>query len=80
MRGVLEERAGQRLVPGDKSGGRGGGERMGGKEREKDVGGGQGPPFKRGCSKCTQEVLLMAAAEDLTCQAPKGRPVQRPKY
>lgn len=55
---------------------RGGRER---REREKEeerkrpeVGGGQGPPFKRGPSECAQGVLLVAAAEDPSCQDLKG--------
>ena len=32
------------------------------------------------CSKCAQEVLLVAAAEDVSCQDPKGRPVQMPEH
>lgn len=35
-----------------------------------------GPPFK---SKCTQEVLLVATVEHVSCQDPKDRPVQMPE-
>ena len=39
------------------------------------MGDGQGPPFKREHSECAQEVLLVAAAEDVY---PKVRPAQTP--
>lgn len=32
-----------------------------------------------GNSKCAQEVLFMATAEDIFCQDPKSRPVQMPE-
>ena len=51
-------------------------EQMGGKMRR----GGQGSPFKREHSKCTQKMLLVAAAKDVSCQDLKGRPVQMPDY
>ena len=67
-----------RLFPGDKSSRRERGER--GREREVgDMGSGQGPPIKREHSERAQEVLLVAAAEDVPCQEPKGRPVQMPE-
>lgn len=47
---------------------------------EKSTGGGQGPPFIREHSKWAQKVLLVAAAEDISCQDPKNRPVQMPEY
>lgn len=50
-------------------------ERRGGGTR-----GGQGPLFKRECSKCAQEMLLVATDEDASCQDPKGRPGQVPEY
>lgn len=43
-------------------------EREGGRERNRGE-----------SSKCAR-VLLVAAAEDITCQDPKGRPVQMPEY
>lgn len=43
------------------------------RERERGMGGGQGP-FKREYSECVQEVSLVAIAEDVSCQDPKGRP------
>ena len=50
-------------------------------ERHRETwGGGQGPSFIREHSECAQEVLLVAAAEDISCQDPKGRPVQMPEY
>ena len=53
---------------------RGGGERRG-KTRS-----GQSPHFKRAHRECAQEVLLVATAEDRSCQEPRGRPVQMPEY
>ena len=35
-----------------------------GERDKKEMGGGEGPPSKRECSKCAQDVLLVAAAED----------------
>ena len=37
-------------------------------ERQREMGGGQNPPFKRECSECVQEVLLVAATEDVSYQ------------
>lgn len=48
------------------------------KEREKDRGG--YGPFKRENNEYAQVVLLMAAAEGIFCQNPKGRIVQIPEY
>ena len=50
------------------------------RKREGEMGGGQGPPFNREHSVCAQEVLLLAAVEDLSCQEPRGRPVQMSEY
>ena len=61
------ERGGQRPVPEHKNG-----------RREK--GGGKGQFFIMECSKCAQGVLLVATAKDVSCQDPKGRPVQMPEY
>ena len=36
--------------------------------------------MKRERSECTQEELLVAAAEDVACQDHKGRPVQMPEH
>lgn len=47
------------------------------RERNKETGGGRGPPFKR---EHVQEVPLVTAAEDASCQDLNGRPVQMPKY
>lgn len=47
-------------------------------EKERETGGGQGLPFKRECGKSAQEVLLLAAAEGISCQDPQGRPFQMP--
>lgn len=44
------------------------------KGTEKEIGDGQSP-FKRGLSECAQWVLLMGAAEEVSSQDPKGRPV-----
>lgn len=44
------------------------------------MGGGQGLPFKREHSERAEQVLLVAVAEDTSCQNPKGRPVQMPKF
>ena len=49
------------------------------REKEREMGGRQGP-FKREHSECAQEVLLVATAEDVSCQDPKSRPVQMPEY
>lgn len=49
-------------------------------EEEKEVGDEQGPPFIRELSECTHEGLFVAAAENVSCQDPKGRPVQMPEY
>lgn len=43
-------------------------------QKEREVGAGQGP-FKRKRSKCAQEVLLVAPAEEVY---PKGRPGEMP--
>ena len=48
------------------------------KGKEKD-GGGQSL-LKREHSECAQVVLLVAADEGVSCQNPKDRPVQMPKY
>lgn len=53
----------------------GGRERESGREREGERGG-QGSPIKKEPSECTWEVLLVSAAEDISFQDPKGRPVQ----
>ena len=50
------------------------------KERQKETRGGQVPPFKGEHSECAQEVLLVAAAEDVSCPDLKGRSVQMPEY
>lgn len=60
-----------RPVPGDRG--------SSGEERERKMKGGQ-DPFKRKGSECAEEVLLVAAAEDVSCEDPKGRPVQTPEY
>lgn len=51
------------------------------KQRERGTGeGGSGQgPFKRECNECAQEMLLVVSAEDVSCQNPKGRPVQLPE-
>lgn len=36
------------------------------------MGGGQRPPFKRKHCKCAQQVLLVAAAEERSCQTPRA--------
>lgn len=41
---------------------------------------GKAYPFKRECSECAQEVLLVTEAENISCQDLKGRPVQIPEY
>lgn len=41
------------------------------REKEKEMGGRQGP-LKRDRSECAQEVLPVAAAEDESCRDPKG--------
>lgn len=64
------QRRGQKVVPGDKIHGR---KRERKRKRKKERGDGQGPPFIRGCSKCAQEVLLVAAAEDVSCQDRTGQ-------
>lgn len=51
-------------------------ERGRGRKRKKETGDGQGPPFIRESSKYAQEVFSVAAAEDISCQDPKSRPVQ----
>lgn len=43
------------------------------------MGDGQGS-FKEENSKWAQEVLLVATAKDISCQNPKGKPVQSPEY
>lgn len=47
------------------------------RERNTEMGGVQGP-FRREHSECPQEVLLVAAAQDIACQDPKGNTVQMP--
>lgn len=59
-------------------------EKHAGKERNRwreknSMGTGQGP-FKREHSKCAQQVLLLAAAEDGSIQDPSIRPVEMPEY
>lgn len=44
------------------------------RQEEKEMGGGRGP-----FSECAG-VLLVATAEDVSCQKPKDRPVQMPGY
>ena len=44
-------------------------------ERQREMGGRQGH-FKRERSKYAQEVLFVAADEDISCQDPKGRPAR----
>lgn len=47
--------------------------------RRKEMRGGQGPLFLRKHGECSQEVLLVAAAEEIACEDPRGRPVQMPE-
>lgn len=60
-------------MPGDKSEGR---ER---EEGEKRCEVGKARFFLRKHSECSQEVLLVAAAEEIACEDPRGRPVQMPE-
>ena len=53
-------------------------QRIGEEERERERWG-QGP-IKREGSELAEQVLLVAAAEDLSCQNPKGRPVEMPEH
>lgn len=41
---------------------------------------GKAYPFKTEGRECAQEVPLVPEAEDISCQALKGRPVQMPEY
>lgn len=53
--------------------------RDGERKEQREMGGGQGR-FRREHSECPQEVLLVAAAQDIACQDPKGSTVQMPEY
>lgn len=63
--GMAEEKRGREVE----------GESVRGRGRNRDwQRGGQGPPSKREHSRCAQKVLLVASAESISYQDPKGRP------
>lgn len=64
---------------GGRKGGRGEIDRRRSRENRKRKMEGEQGPFKWEQNKCSQQVLLMAAAED-SSQNPKVRPVQVPEY